>query len=117
MFTLVVDNFGVKCVNKEDAEHLMSVLKQNYEVTEDWEGGRYIGMHLRWGYPGRKVHLAMPGYVEKALREFLHEHSRRKQYSPFPCAQKKYGKEAQLIEDEPESPPLSKGEQIYSSRK
>ena len=46
MFTLVVDDFGVTYVNKEDAEHLMSVLKQNYEVTEDWEGERYIGMHL-----------------------------------------------------------------------
>ena len=113
VFTLVVDDFGVKYVNKEDAEHLMSVLKQNYEVTEDWEGERYIGMHLRWDYPGRKVHLAMPGYVEKALREFLHEYPRRKQYSPFPCAQKKYGKEAQMLEDVPESPPLGKVEQKF----
>ena len=94
VFTLVVDDFGVTYVNKEDAEHLMPVLQQDYDVTEDWEGERYIGMHLRWDYKGRKVHLAMPGYVEKALREFLHEHPRRKQYSPFPCAQKKYGKAA-----------------------
>ena len=65
MFTLVVDDFGVKYVNKEDAEHIMPVLKQNCEVTEDWEGERYIGMHLRWDYPGRKVHLAMSGYVKK----------------------------------------------------
>ena len=35
VFTLVVDDFGVKYVNKEDAEHLMSVLKQMSEVTED----------------------------------------------------------------------------------
>ena len=47
MSTLVVDDFGVKYVNKEDAEHLMSVLKQKYKVTEDWEGKRYIGMHIR----------------------------------------------------------------------
>ena len=103
----------MKYVNKEDADHLMSVLKQNYEVTEDWEGERYIGMHLRWDYPGRKVHLAMPGYVEKALREFQHEYPKRKQYSPFQCAQKKYGKEAQMMVDEPESPPLSKVEQKF----
>ena len=55
----------------------------------------------------------MPRYVEKALRELQHEHPRQKQYSPFPCAQKKYGKEAQMIEDEPESPSLSKGEQKF----
>merc|ERR1711966_536552 len=72
-----------------------------------------IGMRLRWGHPGRNVHLAMSGYVGKALREFLHEHPRRKQYSPFPFAQKKYGKEAHMIEDEPESPPLSKVEQKF----
>ena len=49
----------------------------------------------------------------KALREFLHKHPKRKQYSPCPCAQKKYGKEAQMIEDEPESLPLSKGEHTF----
>ena len=113
VFTLVVDDFGVKYVNKEDAEHLMSVIQQDYDVTEDWEGERYIGMHLRWDYKGRKVHLAMPGYVEKALREFLHEHPRRKQYSPFPCAQKKYGKAAQMMEEAPESPLLGKAEQKF----
>ena len=41
----------------------MTLLKQNYEVTEDWEGERYIGMHIQWDYLGRKVHLAIPGYA------------------------------------------------------
>ena len=70
-------------------------------------------MHLRWNYKGRKVHLAMPGYVEKVLREFMHEHPRRKQYSPYPCAQKKYEKEAQMMVDSPESPFLGKTEQNF----
>ena len=34
-FTLVVDDFGVKYTNEEGAKHLMSVLKQNYDITED----------------------------------------------------------------------------------
>ena len=34
-FTLVADDFGVKYTNKEDAHHLMSVLRQHYAVTED----------------------------------------------------------------------------------
>ena len=37
----------------------------------------------------------------------------RSMYSPSPCAQKKYGKEAQMIEDEPECPTLSKMEQKF----
>ena len=42
--TLVVDNFGVKYINKADVEHLLSVLKENYEVDTDWDGlvGKYI---------------------------------------------------------------------------
>ena len=38
-FALVVDDFGVKYCGKEHAEHLMSVLREHYQVTEDWEGG------------------------------------------------------------------------------
>ena len=39
-FALVVDNFGAKYTNKKDAEHLMTVLKKHYTLTEDWEGER-----------------------------------------------------------------------------
>ena len=65
------------------------------------------------GLSRKKGALGNARVCGKALKEFLHEHPKRKQYSPFPCAQKKYGKEAQMIEDEPESPPLSKGEQTF----
>jgi hypothetical protein len=37
-FTLVVDDFGVKYINKDDVEHLMSILKQDYTIDTDWEG-------------------------------------------------------------------------------
>ena len=35
LFSLVVDDFGIKYTNKEDADHLMSVLKENYKIKED----------------------------------------------------------------------------------
>ena len=67
-FTLVVDDFGVKYNGREHAEHLLKVLRQHYEaVTDDWTGGRYLGIFLDWDYNGKKVHLTMPGYIEKAL--------------------------------------------------
>ena len=47
-FTLVVNNFGVKYVGKEHAEHLREVIKKYYPVTEDWTGKRYIGITLDW---------------------------------------------------------------------
>jgi hypothetical protein len=66
-FTLVVDNFGVKYVNKDNVEHLISSLSQDYTINTDWEGTRYLGITLNWDYSQRKVHLSMPGYIENAL--------------------------------------------------
>ena len=63
-----MDDFGVKYVNKEDVDHLMSALKEHYTVTEDWKGERYIGMHLRLDYAAKKVHPYMPSYVYKTLK-------------------------------------------------
>ena len=31
-FCLVVDDFGVKCVGKENAEHLIAALKKHYDI-------------------------------------------------------------------------------------
>ena len=100
-FTLVVYDFGLKYENEKYAKHLMSVLKQYYNITEDWKGERYIGMHLRWDYKGRMVHMAMPGYVEKTLREFQHEQPQKRQDSPYIVAPKRYGAKAQDM-DKPE---------------
>jgi hypothetical protein len=66
-FTLVVDDFGVKYTRKEDVTHLQNVIEQNYTVTADWTGNRYIGITLDWDYKRRRVHLSMPNYVKKAL--------------------------------------------------
>jgi hypothetical protein len=35
-FTLVVDDFAVKYVGKQHAEHLRNALLQTYELTTDW---------------------------------------------------------------------------------
>ena len=45
-FTLVTDNFGVKYVGKEHTDHLIKCIKENYDITEDWEGKRYLGLTL-----------------------------------------------------------------------
>ena len=37
-FTLVVEYLGVKYVGKEHVNHLMRVLKEKYEISEDWGG-------------------------------------------------------------------------------
>ena len=47
-FSLVVDNFGVKYVGEEYAAHLVSALKEKYEIEVDTEGEKYVGISLDW---------------------------------------------------------------------
>jgi hypothetical protein len=41
-FTLVVDDFGIKYERKEDVDHHLAALREEYEVTEDWEGAKIL---------------------------------------------------------------------------
>jgi hypothetical protein len=110
-FTLVVDDFGVKYVGKENADHLISVLQGNYEIDIDWEGTRYIGLTLDWDYDQRKVHLSMPGYITKALTRFTHKTPSKPQHQPHPHAEKTYGatvQYAKALNNSPILPPDSK---------
>jgi hypothetical protein len=110
-FTLVVDDFGVKYVGKENADHLISVLQEHYAIDIDWEGTRYIGLTLDWDYDQRKVHLSMPGYISKALSRFAHEPPSKPQHQPHPSADKKYGETVQYakaLDNSPLLPPEGK---------
>jgi hypothetical protein len=66
-FTLVVDDFGVKYVGKEHADHLIQCIKEMYELTEDWTGDLYRGIKLNWNCTVRTVNISMPGYIKKLL--------------------------------------------------
>jgi hypothetical protein len=72
-FSLVVDNFGVKYVGKEHADHLISCLKQEtYKLTEDWARDLYCGISLQWDYVRRRLDISMPGYIKKQLLKYNH---------------------------------------------
>jgi hypothetical protein len=45
-FSLVVDDFGIKCIGKEHAEHLINCLKEDYKLTNYWTGNLYCGISL-----------------------------------------------------------------------
>jgi hypothetical protein len=49
-FILVVDDFGIKYTNIDDAKHLIAHLKTKYTVTEDWSGTLFCGITLDWDY-------------------------------------------------------------------
>jgi hypothetical protein len=56
-FTLVVDDFAVKYVGKQHAEHLRNALLQTYELTTDWTATMYSGMTLKWDDKNWMRHL------------------------------------------------------------
>jgi hypothetical protein len=47
-FMLAVNDFGVKYERQEDIDHLIACIKQNYELTIDWDGNLYCGIGLKW---------------------------------------------------------------------
>jgi hypothetical protein len=81
-FCLVVDKFGIKYTDKNNAIHLLTALQELYFVTTDWSGSLYLGMTLTWDYSHRTIDISMPGYVENALDRFQHNSHGRPQHSP-----------------------------------
>ena len=112
-FSLVVDDFGVKYVGREHAEHLKSVIEEHYKVTTDWEGKRYLGLTLDWDYVLRQVHLSMPDYVPDALTRFKRERPRKFQNAPHASTAIIYGAKQQFAKEEIESEKLDDAGKLF----
>jgi hypothetical protein len=104
MFSLVVDDFGVKYVGKEHADHLYNALLQYYPTSIDWPGTLYCGITLEWDYAARTVDLSMPGYVAAALHKFHHSKSGRHFYAPSRYTPPNYGATTQYVKEDNTEP-------------
>jgi hypothetical protein len=107
-FTLIVDDFGIKYVAKDDADHLVKTLASLYTITTDWTGSKFLGLTLDWDYDARTLDLSMPGYIEKALQRFNVTPPKRPQHSPHAWVQPNYGAPTQLTAPPDDSDPLDK---------
>jgi hypothetical protein len=116
-FALVVDDFGIQYINRDDALHLIAALKQDYEaVTVDWTGSLFCGITLTWDYEKRTVDLSMPGYVEKALSEFQTEVTTRSEHQPYRSKDIQYGAKSQMTDPIDTSPALDKTGVLWLQR-
>jgi hypothetical protein len=106
-FSLVVDDFGVKNIGREHAEHLMACIKKNCEISSDWKGSAYCGLTLEWDYNKRTVDLSMPGYIKAALHKYQHPAPTCPEHAPHKWNPPVYGAKAQYVEDDNNSPVLS----------
>ena len=65
----MVDDFGIKYRDKKDAGHLIAALQDKYEAPQDWMGGLYFGITLKWDYAARPVDISITSYVRDALHK------------------------------------------------
>ena len=108
-FSLVVDDFAIKYVDRVNAEHLLATLRSLYNINMDWTASMYCGITLKWDYVARTVNLSMPGYIEKALKTYLAERPKRPQLAPHAWTAPCYGSKVQLTPPADNSEPLNAG--------
>ena len=86
--SLVVDDFGVKYVGKEHADHLINALQQLYQISIDWNGTLYLGLtfsgdlHARLRSLGSEQVSAHITYSTPGCAPCL-EHSHLRRESPI----------------------------------
>lgn len=53
IFTLIINDFGVKYTLEKDADKVQHIIQKNYKaVTTYWMGTLYSGIPLKWDYIG-----------------------------------------------------------------
>eukprot|EP00804_Cyclotella_cryptica_P013054 CCRYP_002367-RE/>CCRYP_002367-RE protein AED:0.37 eAED:0.37 QI:0/0/0/1/0/0/2/0/323 len=112
-FALCVDDFGVKYVGREHADHLLKTLNQFYQTSQDWNGTRYLGLTFVWDYTTRRVSISMPGYCAKAMHRFHHVTPPKRQDQPYPHTAPTYGVAQQYTHPMDTSPPLNKTDALF----
>ena len=108
MFSLVVDDFGVKCQGIQHAKHLKTALEEHYDVSVDWKGKLFCGITLDWNYDMKHVDLSVPGYVKRKLVKWQHPKPSRPQHSPYHAAPIVYGAKVQTPVPSDKTAPLTK---------
>jgi len=107
VFSLVVDDFGIRYTDKADVDHLIASLEQcSYQVSLDWAGTRYCGLTLEWDYTARTCDVSMPGYIARALQRFQHPMPAQPEHSPHPWQRPSYGAKTQYAAQPDTAAPL-----------
>jgi hypothetical protein len=102
-----VDDFGVRYVGREHAEHLMACIKKKYNISSDCNGTAYFGLTLEWDYKKRTVDVSMPGYIKAAPRKYQHPAPARPEHAPHTWNTPIYGAKTQCVTETITSPVLS----------
>ena len=106
LFSLVVDDFGVKYVGRSHAKHLVTILHKYHNLKTDWAGTLYCGIKLKWDYTRCCVDLSMPGYIKSSLLKYQHPQPRKPQHAPHKWDKPQYGQTTQYAKPVDKTPKL-----------
>ena len=104
-FSLVVDDFGVKHINKDTVDYLIQALKKLYTISINWTGSLYCGLTINWDYCKHICDISVPTYIREALHKFQHPAPSLPQDAPHAWNQLVYGAAVQYS-DQPDDSPL-----------
>ena len=70
-FCLTVDDFGIEYVGERHIHHLRDVLKQHYEITEDWTGTTFGGININWNYAQKHAKRTCQLCIKYHIKDLL----------------------------------------------
>ena len=83
----------------EHALHLKSVLLEQYEISEDWEGNKFASIDLKWKYAAthrdRTCWLFIKNYIQDLLLKVGYPLPTKRRLSPHEHHTIKYGAKEQ----------------------
>jgi hypothetical protein len=95
LFSLVVDDFGIKYFDVADREHLLNALRELYTITTDLKGTAYLGMHINYVRSDdaniRMIQISMPGATQAFLDKYQFVPKSQRTDAPAPYTSVKYG--------------------------
>ena len=109
-FALIVDDFLVKTNSNENMEHLLHVLRLEYEITVDKEASKFIGMTIERDKENKTITISAPGYIPKVLARFGIGPGHRRTDTPAPYNKPVYGAKVQQLATVDDSKPLGEAD-------
>ena len=106
LFSLVVNDFGVKYVGRAHAEHLVTTLRKYHTLKTYWAGTLYCGIKLKWDYTCRTVDLSIPGYIKVVSLKYQHPEPRKLQHAPHRWDKPQYVQTTQYAKPVDKTPKL-----------
>ena len=67
VFTLIVDDIGIKAFSEDDLQHLINTIRNKWEVKVNRTGAKYNGVRVIWNYCDNILITDVPNYVAEAL--------------------------------------------------